>query len=87
MSPETAKALSELGRAAARHVGIPDDVPIIIEILPDRDYSWCSVEDNYVEVSEQNIETTNNRAANDHSPAASGSSTDVLTSAEEDILV
>jgi hypothetical protein len=43
MKAKTAKALTELGRAAARHVGIPDDVVITMEILPDRDYKWCDL--------------------------------------------
>jgi hypothetical protein len=53
MKAKTAKALTELGRAAARHVGIPDEVVITMEILPDRDYEWCGLQDDYVEVNEE----------------------------------
>jgi hypothetical protein len=55
MKAKTAKALTELGRAAARHVGIPDDVVITMEILPDRDYEWCDLCDpNFAQVTEEN---------------------------------
>jgi hypothetical protein len=53
MKAKTAKALTELGRAAARHVGIPDDVVITMEILPDRDYKWCDLCDpDFAQVTE-----------------------------------
>jgi hypothetical protein len=41
----TAKALAELGRAAARHVGIPDDVVITMSVCQDREYDWCGLVD------------------------------------------
>jgi hypothetical protein len=53
IDPKTARAIAELGRAAARVAGIPDDVVITMEILPDRDYEWCGLQDDYVEVSEE----------------------------------
>jgi len=45
IKPETAKALAELGRAAARQIGIPDDIPITMSICPDREYEWCGLVD------------------------------------------
>jgi hypothetical protein len=53
MKAKTAKALTELGRAAARHVGIPDDVEISMTICPDREKSWCDLCDpNFAQVTE-----------------------------------
>ena len=45
MEAKTAAAVAELGRAAARHVGIPDDVEITMTICPDRQYEWCGLVD------------------------------------------
>ena len=42
---KTAEALSELGRAAARVAGIPDDVPISMTVCADREYQWCGLVD------------------------------------------
>jgi hypothetical protein len=57
VNAQTAKALAELGRAAARHVGIPDDVVITMEILPDRDYKWCDLCDpNFAQVTEDELQ-------------------------------
>jgi hypothetical protein len=58
MNAKTAKALAELGRAAARHAGIPDDVVITMEILPDREYEWCALQDDCVEAQEEGVSVT-----------------------------
>jgi hypothetical protein len=55
IDPKTAQAMAELGRAAARVAGIPDDVVITMEILPDRDYEWCGLQDDYCEVTEEDF--------------------------------
>jgi hypothetical protein len=55
MNAETAKALAELGRAAARVAGIPDDVVITMSICPDRD--WCDLCDpNFAQVTEDEFD-------------------------------
>jgi hypothetical protein len=51
--------LAELGRAAARLAGIPDDVVITVEILPDREYEWCSLQDDYVEIIKERMNSIN----------------------------
>lgn len=55
MTDQTATALLELGRVAARQHGVPDDQPIEMTMCPDRDYSWCGLEDDYVEVNEEEL--------------------------------
>lgn len=52
MDPATARAIAELGRAAARQAGIPDDVVITMTIIPDREDQIKTQKDN---VSEQSI--------------------------------
>lgn len=54
IEPRTHEALQELGRAAARHFGIPDDVEITMTVLPDR-YEWCGLDDDYAEVTEEDL--------------------------------
>jgi hypothetical protein len=57
VNAETAKALAELGRAAARHVGIPDDVVITMTVCPDREYDWSDLCDpNFAQVTEDEFE-------------------------------
>jgi hypothetical protein len=57
MNAKTAKALAELGRAAARHVGIPDDVEITMTVCRDREYQWCGLVDGEKE-KDQTTPTT-----------------------------
>ena len=45
INAKTARALAELGRAAARVAGIPDDVVITMTVCPDREYQWCGLVD------------------------------------------
>jgi hypothetical protein len=57
IDPKTAKALAELGRAAARHAGIPDDVEITMTVCPDR--NWCDLcDENFVQVTEDEFIAT-----------------------------
>lgn len=58
MNAKTARALAELGRAAARSLGIPDDVPITMSICPDRKYEWCGLADGEItEGDDQGVDT------------------------------
>ena len=53
MTASTAAALIELLRAATKHVtGRDPEGPITVTICRDRDYEWCGLADDYVEVSE-----------------------------------
>jgi hypothetical protein len=45
MNAKTGKALAELGQAAARHAGIPDDQLIEMSVCHDREYEWCGLVD------------------------------------------
>jgi hypothetical protein len=49
----TAKALAELGRVAARHIGIPDDVVITMSVCQDREYDWCGLVDGEPDLGDQ----------------------------------
>lgn len=60
MNAKTVAALFEAGRAGAELAGFPDLDVDTIEILPDRDYSWCGVEDDYVEVTEDQFDGKGN---------------------------
>jgi hypothetical protein len=56
-SRNSAKALVELGRAAARAAGIRDDVVITMEILPDRERNWCDLCDpNFAQITEDEFD-------------------------------
>jgi hypothetical protein len=55
MTPQTAKALAELGRAAARSQGIPDDVVITMTVCADRD--WCDLcDESFAQVTEDEFD-------------------------------
>jgi hypothetical protein len=57
IDPKTARALAELGRAAARHAGVPDDVVITMTICQDREKSWCDLCDpNFAQVTEDEFD-------------------------------
>jgi hypothetical protein len=54
---KTARALAELGRAAARHAGIPDDVVITMTVCHDREHEWCDLCDpNFAQVTEDEFD-------------------------------
>lgn len=53
MKAETAAALIELVRAATKQLTGKDPLgPVTVTLCRDRDYAWCGLADDYVEVSE-----------------------------------
>lgn len=56
MKPETAAALIELIKCAAKQVtGKDPEGPITVTICRDREYEWCGLADDYAEVTEEDL--------------------------------
>lgn len=53
MSLKTVLAVGELVQAAAHIQGVTG--PVEFTVLTDRGHNWCGVEDNYVEITEEDL--------------------------------
>lgn len=59
MKAKTAAAIIEMAKIASKEfAGVEDDGrPITVTIRADRNYDWCGLQDDYVEVTEDEFAT------------------------------